>query len=74
MLRPCLAQVRTKNESYYSIVMGVAKRARSIAEDLSEKGLVLEEKPVKTAVDELNARKYYIIEDPILKKNNSSAE
>lgn len=71
MLRPCLAQVTVKNESYYSIVMGVAKRAREISDELVASGKPLEEKPVKTAVDELAARKYIIVEDPSLKMPKS---
>lgn len=67
MLRPAISQITTKNESSYSVVIGVAKRARQITEDLYENGLVLEQKPVKTAVEEFAARKYYILEDPSLK-------
>lgn len=63
MLRPCMSQITTKNESYYSIVIGVAKRARDISDELVRDEKILEEKPVKTAVDELAARKYYVIED-----------
>ncbi len=71
MLRPCLSQITTKNESYYSIVMGVAKRAREITEDLVANEKPLEEKPVKTAVDELAARKFFIVEDPALRKSKT---
>lgn len=72
MLRPCLSQVTIKNESYYSIVVGVAKRAREISEDLAANGKPLEEKPVKTAVDELASRKYYIVEDPSLRSSGKA--
>ena len=34
MLRPAITQIITKNESYYSLVIGVAKRARQITEEL----------------------------------------
>ncbi len=74
MLRPCLSQITTKNESYYSVVMGVAKRAREITDELSENEKVLEEKPVKTAVDELAARRYFIVEDPSLKNSGTRSE
>lgn len=74
MLRPCLSQVSTKNESYYSIVMGVAKRAREITDELVANDKVLEEKPVKTAVDELASRKYFIVEDPSLRNSGSKTE
>ncbi|NLP26085.1 MAG: DNA-directed RNA polymerase subunit omega [Clostridiales bacterium] len=62
MLRPAITQLITKNESCYSLVIGVAKRAREIADDLYDNGVILEKKPVKTAVEELAAGKYKIIE------------
>lgn len=67
MLRPAISQITTKNESSYSVVIGVAKRARQITEELYDNGMVLEQKPVKTAVEEFAARKYFIVEDPSLK-------
>lgn len=67
MLRPAISQITTKNESYYSVVIGVAKRARQIADELYENNQVLEQKPVKTAVEEFANRKYVIIEDPSLR-------
>ena len=90
MLRPSMYQIISKNESYYSLVIGVAKRAREIAEahvkekdaakaaaekrakmngdqkirldDKTVKLVVLEENPVKTAVDEFAAGKYKLVE------------
>ena len=59
MLRPSVNQLITKNESSYSLVIGVAKRAR----ELYEEGKTLEEKPVKTAIRELAAGKYRIVDD-----------
>ena len=56
MLRPSVNQLITKNESSYSLVIGVAKRAREIADELYENGKTLEEKPVKTAIRELAAK------------------
>ena len=63
MLRPSMNQLISKNESCYSLVVGVAKRAREIADDLVEKNEVLKERPVKTTVEELAAGKYKIVED-----------
>lgn len=63
MLRPSMNQLISKNESCYSLVVGVAKRAREIADELYEKGEILKEKPVKTAVEELAAGKYRIVEE-----------
>ncbi len=62
MLRPAVNQIITKNESCYSLVIGVAKRAREIADDLYKNEMILEEKPVKTAVDELARGEYKIVE------------
>lgn len=67
MLRPSINQIATKNESYYSVVLAVAKRAREIADDLCQNGQTLEEKPVKTAVEEFANRKYSFVEDSSLK-------
>ena len=50
-------------KSSYSLVIGVAKRAREIADELYEEGKTLEEKPVKTAIRELAAGKYRIVDD-----------
>ncbi len=58
------AQILRNNESYYSLVLAIAKRAREIADDAIEKKEVLNEKPVKTAIDEFVAGEYRIIEDP----------
>ena len=62
MLRPAVSQIITKNESCYSLVIAVAKRAREIATDLYEQNMVLPEKPVKTAVEEFACGKYRIVE------------
>ena len=62
MLRPSLNQIATKNESYYSVVLAVAKRAREIAGDAQENGDILEEKPVSLALDEIINGKYEVVE------------
>ncbi len=69
MLRPAMTQMITKNESCYSLVIGVAKRAREIATELYENGQTLEEKPVKTAVDEFARGEYKIVEADAEDKN-----
>ena len=61
MLRPAVNQIISKNESCYSLVIAVAKRAREIAQDLYDKGETLEEKPVKTAVEEIAGGKCKIV-------------
>ncbi|MGN0599531.1 MAG: DNA-directed RNA polymerase subunit omega [Oscillospiraceae bacterium] len=74
MLRPTISQIATKGESYYSVVIAVAKRAREISDELYENKQILEQKPVKTAVEEFAARKYYIVEDPSLKSTSAKSE
>ena len=69
MLRPSLNQLMTKNESCYSVVVGIAKRAREIADELYDQKKELKEKPVQTAVDELVAGNR-IIESEELNHNN----
>ncbi|MDE5946092.1 MAG: DNA-directed RNA polymerase subunit omega [Oscillospiraceae bacterium] len=66
MLRPSVNQIISKNESCYSLVIAVAKRAREIADEIAsdKNDKTLEEKPVKTAVEEFAGGKYRIIEAP----------
>ena len=47
MLRPAITQLITTNESYYSLVIGVAKRARQITEELYEENEKEKNKEVK---------------------------
>lgn len=70
MLRPAMTQMITKNESCYSLVIGVAKRAREIADELYENEQILEEKPVKTAVDEFARGEYKIVEASAAENNS----
>ncbi len=67
MLRPAVSQLITKNESYYSLVIAVSKRAREIADETYNNGQILEEKPVRAAVEEFASGKCRLIEDPSLK-------
>ena len=68
MLRPSVNQILKNNESYYSLVIGIAKRAREISENAIKDKVVLDEKPVKTAVAEFANGDYKLDEDPRLKK------
>ena len=47
MLRHSITKLITKNESYYSLVIGVAKRARQITEELYEENEKEKNKEVK---------------------------
>lgn len=53
MLRPSMNEIIGPNESAYEFVVKVAKKARMIAVQAEEEGVVLEEKPVNLAVEEL---------------------
>lgn len=64
MLRPSINQILKNNESYYSLVIGVAKRAREITDRAFDEKVVLDVKPVKTAVDQFASGEYKLIEDP----------
>lgn len=68
MLRPAISQILKNNESYYSLVIAVAKRARQLSDDSNKEKSALEEKPVKTAIDEFARGEYKIIEDPSLRR------
>lgn len=67
MLRPAAIQILKNNESYYSLVVAVAKRAREITDNAAENKIVLDERPVKMAVDEFASGECKLIEDPGVK-------
>lgn len=62
MHRPSANDILQKDQSYYSLVIGVAKRAREIAEEAEEEGTILLEKPVQLAVEEIARGEYKIVE------------
>lgn len=62
MHRPSIPELLKPGQSYYSLVVGVAKRAREIAELADENGDILIEKPVKLAVDDFAKGKCKLVE------------
>ncbi len=60
MLRPSMTSIIKPGDNYYSFVVGVAKRARQIAEVEDENHEITDEKPVKKAVEEFAAGRYRI--------------
>ncbi len=62
MLKPVVDSVVEKAPSRYSLVIGVAKRAREIVDNAIEKKEILVEKPVGIAVEQLMRREYEIVE------------
>ena len=63
MKRASLDDMLTGKESRYALVIGVAKRAREIADDFKEQGVVTDEKPVLMAIEDFKNHKYNILED-----------
>ena len=51
-----------EDQSYYSFVIAVAKRARDIAQDAIETGTMLNEKPVDIAVNDFADEKFTFVE------------
>ncbi len=62
MHRPSASDILQGNQSYYSLVIGVAKRARAIAEEAEESGEILVEKPVQLAVEQFAKGDYKLVE------------
>ena len=69
MLSPASSQILKNNESCYSLVIAVAKRAREITDYAFENKIVINEKPVKTAVEEFARGEYILKESPKLHKS-----
>lgn len=61
MLRPTDIEALKGDKSRYAVVIGVAKRARDIAEKAEEDGTILLEKPVSMAISDLTGGDYKIL-------------
>ena len=64
---PDLSSVLSNHMSRYSLVRATAKRAREISEEAEEDGIILIEKPVSIAIDEIIDGKYEIVEPDEIK-------
>lgn len=63
MLKPAItSHILKPGQSYYSLVVAVAKRARQIAEEAEQEHEILVEKPVQIAVEEFTSNKYKLVE------------
>ncbi len=61
MLKPTdIERLKGKN-SRYAVVIGVAKRARSIAQDAEDNGVILTEKPVSMAILDFTEGDYKMV-------------
>ncbi|MGN0458314.1 MAG: DNA-directed RNA polymerase subunit omega [Eubacterium sp.] len=63
MFNPDLKKMLGNVNSRYSLVVGTAKRAREIREEAIENEVMLNEKTVSTAIEEIFDGKY-VIEEP----------
>lgn len=64
---PDLSSVLSNHLSRYSLVRATAKRAREIADEAEEENIILVEKPVSIAIDEIVNGEYKIIEPDEIK-------
>lgn len=62
MIRASIDDMLSGKESRYALVIGVAKRARAIAQNFEDEGIITDDKPVLLAVEEFKAHKFNIIE------------
>lgn len=58
MLRPTDIEKLKGNESRYAVVVGVAKRARQIADEAESEGTILIEKTVSLAINDFKSGDY----------------
>lgn len=62
MIRASIDDMLSGKESRYALVIGVAKRAREIAQNFEDEGIITDDKPVLLAVEEFKNHKFNIIE------------
>lgn len=65
MYKPSIDDMLAGKQSRYSLVIGVAKRAREISDTYNERGEICDDKPVLLAVEDFKNHKYEIIEEDI---------
>ena len=61
MLRPTDIEKLKGKESRYAVVVGIAKRARDIAENAEAENVILTEKPVSMAIQDFFDGEYKLI-------------
>ena len=62
MKRASLDDMLKGRESRYALVIGVAKRAREIAQNFKDENIITDEKPVLLAIEDFKNHKYNILE------------
>lgn len=49
-------------QSKYALVVGVSKRARQLTQEFEEEGVIVEEKPVILAIEEIKSHQINLVE------------
>ncbi len=62
MIKPIADLILTPEQSRYSLVIAISKRARQIEEEAEKNRTILDEKPVELAVREYVNHKFKMIE------------
>ena len=65
MQKLSIKEMLSGKKSKYSLVMGVAKRAREIASEAEQEEKILIEKPVNLAIKDFKDNKYEIYEPDV---------
>ncbi len=65
ILKPSVEAMLSGKENRYPLVIGVAKRARDISDELENRGESSTEKPVMMAINDFKEGKYFILEPDI---------
>lgn len=70
MIKPIADLILTPDQSRYSLVVAIAKRAREISEEAEKNRVILEDKPVQIAVQEYIDHKFTMIENVVPNDDN----
>ncbi len=70
MIKPIADLILTPDQSRYSLVVAIAKRAREISEEAEKNRVILEDKPVQIAVQEYIDHKFTMIESVVPNDDN----
>lgn len=61
MLKPTDIEKLQGDKSRYAVVIGIAKRAREIAQDAEDNSVILTEKPVSLAINDFTEGDYRLV-------------
>lgn len=65
MQKISIDEMLSGKKSRYSLVIGIAKRAREIASNAEQNGNILTEKPVNLAINDFKEHKYELFEPQV---------